>query len=192
MRRRGSVLITVGLVLALAGCAERRQIVSTEAPIEEELLDLEPYERAIPANIGVEGRTERPRVVLVPEFKPIEPTPEERAVLGEPEQEPEPDVLTLYRPPRGPEHGVGRSLGGPNLGIFGIGGASVAVQRVQPETGVSGVAGRYYGIFPFARSEAGTYDEFRLGAGVGAGPGGASVGIGEARSGAAAHDRNDD
>lgn len=81
-----------------------RPQASTAAPIRDELFTAIERERTIAASVGVEMR-EAPRLTLIPAFQPIEPTPEQRAILGE-RPDPLDDLFAFYRPPRGADDGV--------------------------------------------------------------------------------------
>jgi hypothetical protein len=93
--------------------------------------------------VGVGGAEARPVITIVPPFEKIEPTPQERAVLGEPEHAPMPDVLAFYQPPRGVEHGVSTETFILSTGIGGMGGVSAGRAIVYPRYSTHGWAGRH-------------------------------------------------
>lgn len=123
-RNRASRGLVVGLGLCALlplGCqsaVEPRSEI-TAAPTLDELPNLkDPYERKIAAKIDFEGSRETTRIKIVPDFKPVEPTPEEKAILGEPRKSVSDELLAFYRPPRGPEHGVSPREGGAQYASF--------------------------------------------------------------------------
>jgi hypothetical protein len=132
MRKR-SPLVALLLAGALftAGCASEKQEQVSAAPTLDELPNLSREDRVLPIKIGIDDRyaTRAPRIV--PEFKPVEPTPEERAILG-PEPEPEIDFLALYQPPPSPQRGIDPlSRSGGTIGVGGKGGPDTALEPVR-------------------------------------------------------------
>lgn len=139
MRSAPGLSVYVIVVLwATGGCA--RPAATTVAPTQDELPKLVETERILPISVAVEGRHEEPRVLLVPEFKEPELTPEERAALGE---EPEPiNWWEFYRPFRPGR--VSRDFGGVSANVHGVGGAAAGLTGFRPLTimgpGLGGVA----------------------------------------------------
>ncbi|MBW7907085.1 MAG: hypothetical protein LC135_11935 [Phycisphaerae bacterium] len=145
-------MVTTVLALA-AGCAAPQRPEVSAAPTRAELPDLSASERVLPVSVGIDDRYASRAPRIVPEFKPVEPTPDERRIIGAP-PEPPIDFLALYRPPRpgidfhgtGALAGVG-GAGGADAGMepaavayasyFGLGGPTV---RVDVASGL--VAGR--------------------------------------------------
>ena len=140
------VIVCAGIFLSLqTGCKQADHAVKVH-PSHAELFTLEAAEPSLPINVGVEGEQEVRPIILVAQPKKIEPTPEQRAILGIKEP-PEIDRLLLYRPPRGPEHGVSAEDFALKSGIGdGWGGARVMLDRVYPSYAVNGLAGGSYGI----------------------------------------------
>lgn len=129
-----------GLVLGAAGCKHNGQAIST-APSRAEL---PPPNRDIPtlsAKIGVEGEFSNSGTLPIPVFPKIEPTPEQRKILGEPPPEPVLDVLAFHRPPRGPDQGVASEEPGVIAAVFGWGGSAVGLENPYTSSGVLGVGG---------------------------------------------------
>jgi hypothetical protein len=139
-------------ILAVAGCHQADRAVFTP-PTGAELPSFDEFEPTLPIDVGVEGAGDARGIVVVPIYEKIEPTPEERKILGD-KPEPQLDALVLYRPPRGPEHGVSSEAFGVLIGVSGVGGALAGQEPAFALYGVSGFAGRHYGISPLARSEA--------------------------------------
>lgn len=175
---RITILACAALLLA-GGCrqAERTALVT---PTRAELPTFEEFESPLPINVGVEGAGDARGIVIVPLYEKIEPTPEEREILGQ-KPEVEIDALVLYRPPRGPEHGVSSEAYGMLIGIGGVGGASAGQEFVVPRYGVYGFAGHHFGTSSLARSEAGMGRARAVSAEAGL-PWGAKVGEGLPRA----------
>lgn len=139
-----AVVICAGL-LVVSGCQRADRAIGA-TPSRAELPNLEgEYVSALAIGVGVEGAGDERGILMVPKCEKIEPTPEEREVLGE-KEEPELDALALYRPPRGPQHGVSAEAYQSLTGVGGIGGAGVGLSASYPRYGVLGYAGRNYGI----------------------------------------------
>lgn len=157
-------LIGVGLcAIVPLGCQSKVETRTeiTAAPTLEELPNLlDPYERKIAAKIDFEGSRETTRIRIVPEFKPVEPTPEEKAILGEPRKSVSDELLAFYRPPRGVEHGVSPLEGGAQYSSF----KSYAVEIGVDDTGggalyyVFGEAGLHSAPHSIKREGAVAYD----------------------------------
>ncbi len=141
------------VLLAAGGCRQADRAISTP-PTWAELPTFDELEPILPINVGVEGAGADRGYVIVPKYEKIEPTPEEREILGE-KEEPELDALVFYRPPRGTEHGVSSEMFEMLTGIAGVGGALVGREFVYIRYGTDGFAGRHYGISVSARPEAG-------------------------------------
>lgn len=175
-QNRSSRSLLLGLcVCALLplGCQSATETRSevTAAPTLEELPNLkDPYERKIAARIDFEGSRETSRIKIVPDFKPVEPTAEERAILGEPRKSVADELLAFYRPTRGPEHGVSPSEGGAVIS---------SLRHLDVGVGVEPVHGgaRYY-VFGDAGHDAAVSLLSREGAKAYDGLGGATIGVG--------------
>lgn len=129
------------------------------APLHSELPDLAKYnDRSISPRIGVERYTPRaPRERIVPQFKPIELTPAERAVLGEPKQEPADDLLVFYRPPPSPERGVLPFDSRPDRVFYVPGLRMSGVIPASTNAGVYSETVGFYRAGSFVRRAAGAY-----------------------------------
>lgn len=157
--RCASIPARLGLLAALAlpwgGCASTPRAAQIE-PTRDELATFPELERVFPIDIGVADPSRAPTPKLVRDYsQPVPITAAERAVLGEPREEPD-DLMAFYRPPPGPAQGVypmpptrlygeSRALGGPSLGVFGRPAA----------VGTFGVAGRNQGVSPWGRASVG-------------------------------------
>jgi hypothetical protein len=106
MLRYGS--IGGAALLLTAGCASSTPTPSaaTAMPAEDELPPPQRSERYSAASVAVDGRFHGPKLATVPEFEPVEPTPEEREILGPPPPDPLQDLLVFYPIPPGPAQGV--------------------------------------------------------------------------------------
>ncbi len=135
--------VLVGLLAGASGCRQKAQAI-TAAPTTRELPSDADEAPRMAALIGVEGRPSNHEILPIPEFKPVEPTPEERKVLGEQPPEPKLDALALYRRPRGIEHGVAPDAFAMLVGTSGRGGASVGRERNPARYGVSSDLGGKY------------------------------------------------
>jgi hypothetical protein len=167
------------MLLAAAGC---RQVdrVGRGAPTLAELPTFEELESRLPITVGIEGALAKPRTIIVPKYDPIEPTPEERVILGE-QQELQLDLLAFYRPPRTPEQGVSADSFSMVTGIGGVGGAIVGRCLVYPRYAQYGLGGRYAYQHTMARSGASVGSPRRPGGNVGR-SWSVSVGENEART----------
>lgn len=141
MRTIRRLLALVPMALLVAGCQRADRAISAP-PTRAELFSLREQEPTLSILVGVERAGARPLLAIVPKYEDIEPTPEEREILGEKEL-PEPDVLAFYRPPRGPDHGVSTEIFAMSIGIGGIGGALVGHAAVYPRLDTHGLAGHY-------------------------------------------------
>jgi hypothetical protein len=138
------------LLAAAAGCKQGENRLITMSPSRAELPTFAQPEQTLTAVVGVEGVREAPRGVIVPQYKKIELTPEEREALGEREP-PIPDALLFYRPPRGPEDGVSPESFQMLTGISGVGGALIGYESASARFGTQGVAGRYSAEYALSR-----------------------------------------
>lgn len=128
MLRPGHIL-TIASLLG-CGCAQTTVAPSASAPpLAQELPSFDVLRPTASIRAGVEGvkRDELRRVVLVQKFVEPELTPEERKALGIDEKAP--DLLALYKPARGVEHGVS-PLGERPVSAAGLGRADVG--RIDP------------------------------------------------------------
>ena len=131
-------------VIAVGGCKQPDR-AKTTPPTRTELPAFAELEQRLPIVVGVEGAARTSRVRIVPDYKPIEPTAEERAILRLP-PEPELDVLAFYRPQRGPADGVASEAFNARIGIGGLGGPMVGRGAATSRAGTRGVGGAYVGI----------------------------------------------
>jgi hypothetical protein len=136
MRTMPRLAVLTSLALAiLAGCTSPRDVV-TATPTVDELPDLSEAEGTFPVDVGVQGASDRPRIVLVAPMPEPELTPEERQILGL-DQDQGYDPLELYRPPIGAAQGVDPSAVGLLSGVGGgWGGSSVGLVLYPPLMGV--------------------------------------------------------
>jgi hypothetical protein len=148
-----AVLVCLALS-GVPGCQLADQAVSTTPSRAELPTFAEELEPRLAIGVAVEGARDDRGILIVPKYEKIEPTPEEREILGE-EPELEIDALALYRPPRGPEHGVSTESFQARTGVGGIGGVSVDLDLAPPRYGTSGFAGRAFGIDVLKRWVAG-------------------------------------
>ena len=146
-------LLLVSCVLLIAGGCRQADRVTVVPPTRAELPTFEEVEARLPISVGVAGAGATPQTRIVPEYREIELTPQERAAIGEP-VEPEPDVLAFYRPPRGPEHGVSAGTFAMRAGIGGLGGPSVGHAVVGQRFGRLGLGGVYAAISSEQRAAA--------------------------------------
>jgi hypothetical protein len=153
IRPPSAVAVCLGLVVA-TGCRQADRAIST-TPSHAELPTFEEeFEPTLAIGVGVEGAGDDHGILIVPKYEKIEPTPEERKILGE-KEELEIDALVFYRPPRGPQHGVCSEPFRRRTDVRGIGGAGVGLDFAYPRYGTSGFAGRTFGIDLFQRWVAG-------------------------------------
>jgi hypothetical protein len=97
LRKMKTFLVACGLVWCAAGCASRERAPAFAPPSEEELPNITFPQTTFPVSVGVIGQDRnQPRVVMVPEFKPAEPTPEEQKILDTAPKKAEYDFLALY------------------------------------------------------------------------------------------------
>jgi hypothetical protein len=132
--RLGSAVLVCALAL-VCGCAQRNQAIAAK-PTTDELLRLKEKETPIQAIVTIEGRNRQASVRLVPDFKPPDLTPEERAALGE---QPLDYKFLPYRDRTLPygSH-VGPWFAGIDTATLGQGGSSV---RIAERTSVTGIVG---------------------------------------------------
>ncbi|MFO0838417.1 MAG: hypothetical protein U1D55_07795 [Phycisphaerae bacterium] len=114
MHRKIAAVLCAFAGFVLAGCAASGKPAPRPAspdPTVDELPHIPELQRNIPARIGVAGLGNAPRAVLVAPMPPVEPTAEEKKILGDTEPPPLQE-LTLNRPPPGPQQGVYPRYGG--------------------------------------------------------------------------------
>ncbi len=141
---RTAVVICIGL-LTVTGCQQRdRAISTTPSPAELPNFDKE-FQSSLAIAVGVEGAGDVRGIRIVPFYEKIEPTPEERIILGE-KPELEIDALVFYRPQRGPRHGVSTEALQRMTGVSGIGGAAVGLDVTASRYDAVGYAGRNFGV----------------------------------------------
>ena len=104
-------LTLIGLLPALAGCAQRSSVMTEVS--EAELPDIGRLERRIPVVVDVEGRSDEPTVLLVVPLTVPELTERERAILGADEDD-DIDLFEFYIP----NDGRRRSVGGFNTDVL--------------------------------------------------------------------------
>lgn len=134
----------------------------TAAPTLEELPNLnDPYERKISMKVDYEGSGKVTHIKLIPDFKPVEPTPAEKAILGEKPKSAMDELLAFYHPQRGTEHGVSPLAGGAKIGESLDTSVSIGRSRTAGDTRVSvfGMAGYHGAGNGVMRSGAETYSE---------------------------------
>lgn len=131
-------------ILIASGCATRTEPAATLGPTLDELPDSRATERVLPIRVGVEDRHASRQPRIVPEFKPVEPTPEERRILG-PEPEPVIDFLALYTPAR---PGIDpHTSGAATVGVGGVGGAFAGLAPARsPFASYMGLGGVSIGV----------------------------------------------
>jgi hypothetical protein len=141
---RNAIAICFGLA-AVSGCKQADRAISV-APTRAELPSFrEELEPTLAIGVGVEGAAGDRGILIVPQYEKIEPTPQEREILGQ-KEELELDALVFYHPPRGPEHGVSAEPFRRQTDVSGIGGAGVSVDLAYPLYSTTGFAGRVYGV----------------------------------------------
>jgi hypothetical protein len=179
----------LGTLLLLAGCAASGQhstSTASVAPIHDELPNLVIREdRQTSFRAGVLAIGPQPsRRPIVPQFKPIELTDEERVALGEQEKKNDHDLLAFYTPPRSAEQGVLPFANRPDSNFYL---PAVSISGVIPSPDPSGsvffeTTGQYRAA-PFGRSTAATYSELPHAARSFT-EGSATIGVSDARSSA--------
>ena len=97
-------LTLIGLLLVLAGCAQRSSKMTEVS--EAELPEIGQLERTIPVIVDVEGRSDEPTVLLVVRPTVPELTEREKAILGEDEDD-DIDLFEFYIPNDGRQRTVG-------------------------------------------------------------------------------------
>jgi hypothetical protein len=150
----GWVACTLGLS-GLAGCSQNNgpvapttQAAAGPAPMQDELPPAYRAERLGSARVGVEKRGVAPRLATVPAFEPVEPTPEEREILGPPPVDPLDDLMVFYPVPPGSHRGVFGSLGGASTGVemSRYPGGARAMTSLDPGPGVGLDAHPMHGV----------------------------------------------
>lgn len=131
-------LLALAALLAVLGCAAPERRSGAVPPAPGELATMPELDPGMPVSVGIEGRGDAPRVVLVPDFKESPLTPEERAALGEREDRIRRLDYTL--PDDLPSPRVGRWLGGVQAAAHG---ATLLVSRTDR---VSGIARAYHAL----------------------------------------------
>ena len=152
MKSMPRIIVTaLAAVLLFTGCkqADRAQ---TADPTLDELPDFEAPVQISTALIGVEGRHATPARIIVPTYERIEPTAEEKVILGIKEP-PLPDALVLYRPAPTPERGIS-SEETQLYSVNEVGGTLIGVGQAEPYYWNYGFAGRYYNAARFNRTGA--------------------------------------
>lgn len=104
-------LTLIGLLSAMAGCAQRSSVMTEVS--EAELPDIGQLERTIPVVVDVEGRSGQPTVLLVVPLTVPELTEREKAILGEDEDD-DIDLFEFYIP----NDGRRRTVGGFNTDVL--------------------------------------------------------------------------
>ena len=173
--RNGRWLIvwTAALAAGLGGCATARSgpDLSKVSPSDSELPKFPPTTQ--PGMVGITGGervAEGPTLKLLPDFKPVEMTPAERAIVnaGKPR---DPNFLEFYQPPPPPRGAVGlttastmSSAGSGMAGVMATGKGPPAVAAgigaTSNAAGVS-VASRTVGISPASVVHAGITETAR-------------------------------
>lgn len=156
----------------------------TAPPSLDELPNLKPQrERSIAARIDVEGSQATTKRPVVPAFKEIPLTPEEKKALGKDRERPD-DVMGFYRPGRSVEQGVSSHDSDIRIGVGGRGGALVGTSSNPRITGVFGDAGHHAKVSTVVPSKIGVDSYVPIIVRVG--PSFVvQIGIGPSRSGAA-------
>jgi hypothetical protein len=135
--------------------AVRSDSVVTASPSLDELPNLKPlHERSIAAHIDVEGSQTATKRPVVPAFKEIPLTAEEKKALGKDRERPD-DVMGFYKPGRSVEHGVSPRESDIRVGVGGWGGAQVGTSGSPPRAGVFGDAGHHAKVSTVARTTSG-------------------------------------
>ncbi len=132
-------LLALAALLAAPGCVAPERRSGPVRPAPGELQAMPELDPGMPVSVGIEGRGDAPRVVLVPDFKEPPLTPEERAALGEREDRIRRLDYTL--PGDLPSPRVGGWLGGVQAGAHG--GTTLLVSRTDR---VSGIARAYHAL----------------------------------------------
>jgi len=167
-------LLALAALLTALGCAAPERRFEAVQPAPGELAPMPELDPGMPVSVGIEGRGDAPRVVLVPDFKEPPLTPEERAALGEREDRIRRLDYTL--PDDLPSPRVGRWLGGVQTAAHG---AMLLVSRTDR---VSSIARAYHALGGAWSAEGGgvaTFTGTERGGGVRTGvygTGGASTG----------------
>lgn len=116
--------------------------VVTAPPSLDELPDLKPQrQRSIAGRVDVEGSMQTTKRPVVPSFRELPLTPEEKKVLDEDRRRRPDDVMAFYKPQPLIDQGVSPLEGGAQIGIFGRGGVDVGIGRDTPRFGTWGEAG---------------------------------------------------
>jgi hypothetical protein len=126
------VIGLVGLGLAL-GCVqgERDRSLAAAQPTPDEVAPLPEMGRSPhQASVRVEGRFDKATLVLVPEYKVPEPTPEEKEILGIEEDDYEPLLYELSWRQTG--NLTSFEFGGPETAVFGHSGGEYRTDIGNP------------------------------------------------------------
>jgi hypothetical protein len=116
--------------------------VVTAPPSLDELPDLKPQrQRSIAGRVDFEGSLQTTRRPVVPSFKELPLTPEEKKVLDDERKKRPDDVMAFYKRQPGIKQGVSPSDGGAQIGIAGRGGVDAGIGRDAPRFGTYGQAG---------------------------------------------------
>ncbi len=192
MKPTALVMLTLAGLLLIGGCRRPTNQAISVAPAPSELPpnaeELPPPSAAL---VGVEGQPRRIVRLPVPAFAPVEPTPEEREILGPEPPEPVLDVLLFYRPQRGPAQGVMPGFRQPIAERYrDAGGPAVGHEAATLSYSNAGSAGHHAEAYPIRRRAAAAGDLRSATAGT-AGRAGADVGEGPRRRGAKRASRYD-
>jgi hypothetical protein len=143
-------IIVMGIcaALVLGGCKQADRAKTTD-PTLDELPTLTEPESTMSANIGVDDRQITHGRIIVPTYKKIEPTAEEKKILGI-KEEPPLDELVLYRPPPRPEQGISADST-ERYSLCEAGGMLVGRCPSEQLYSNYGYAGRYYDASIFGR-----------------------------------------
>jgi hypothetical protein len=115
----------------------------TTPPSLDELPNLKPQRaRSIAARIDVKGSMETTRRPVVPSYRELPLTEEEKRALGKDREKPD-DIMAFYKPQPSIQQGVSPRDRDLQVAVGGRGGASVGIGRSPPRVETFGVAGRY-------------------------------------------------
>jgi len=144
-----SAVLIAGFVL---GCAvDGRLSPAAAAPsAPTELPRFEHLERRGAATVAVDDPSGSfTRVRVVPEFKEVKPTPQEKQILGI-QEPPKDEFAILYRPPPTPERGIDPIGSGLITGTYGLGGADARTYGEVSPILIYGWGGASTAVYPVA------------------------------------------